>query len=414
MSLLGDLHSVRDWSSSSSGYFSGVGTSEVSIKERAALNASLCDDDSDDDSCWGEDEWPLARPLPLPEWGCERPEVNFSCLQEYQRFLARVTYHLHRALSSLPYDTISNFITFAKKYLNCREDYPELLEFYRDYDPPLLTGRYTCVGLATDLATRLSVLEAHYPGLKDATYPVSCEEEVQNLEWYGALKEPPVNKCVKEHVLLCVRIRVGGRAGVLLFDPGYHVGEPITVMEDGLPPQSGILKGCTTRTDVRRTFQYNFWSENPSFVAWHVVEEREGITKQIKSLIHVSRPFLSGLDIAERRNLLEPFKSLLGRDCKGNLICGLYLPLRVQHTTVTFFYKVEGSMRHFKQPLSYFLDDVRKDEIEEAVGTVAAGVGRGVCDLRSTLVTLARLMHDEGLVKQVLELNSAIEEINQE
>lgn len=47
-----------------------------------------------------------------------------------------------------------------------------MAEFYRDYDPPLLPGRYTCVGLAGDLATRLAVLETQYPGLKDATYQV--------------------------------------------------------------------------------------------------------------------------------------------------------------------------------------------------------------------------------------------------
>ena len=52
------------------------------------------------------------------------------------------------------------------------EDYPSIKDFYRDYDPPVLPGRYTCVGLSSDLATRLATLEVHYPGLKDAMYQV--------------------------------------------------------------------------------------------------------------------------------------------------------------------------------------------------------------------------------------------------
>lgn len=64
---------------------------------------------------------------------------------------------------------------FSKEYVASREEYPEMLEFYRDYDPPLLPGRYSCVGLAGDLATRLSVLETTYPGIKDATYQVNFQ-----------------------------------------------------------------------------------------------------------------------------------------------------------------------------------------------------------------------------------------------
>lgn len=107
-----DLQTGSDWrTSASSGYHSGVSTSEISLGERAALNASLAaDEDSDDDSVWNEDEWPVDRPLPLPEWGCGRPEVTFNCQQQYKIFLVRVGYHLRRALASLPYDTISNFI----------------------------------------------------------------------------------------------------------------------------------------------------------------------------------------------------------------------------------------------------------------------------------------------------------------
>lgn len=68
------------------------------------------DDDNDDDSDWGEDEWPLDRALPLPEWGCERPELNFENLDNYERFLGKVSLHLRHVLSAHSYDTVSNFI----------------------------------------------------------------------------------------------------------------------------------------------------------------------------------------------------------------------------------------------------------------------------------------------------------------
>ncbi|XP_063606873.1 uncharacterized protein LOC134781595 [Penaeus indicus] len=387
------------WSSSSSGYQSGVGTSEVSTGDPPASDDSLTadeigDDDNDDDSDWGEDEWPLDRALPLPEWGCERPELNFENLENYERFLGQVSLHLRHVLSAHSYDTVSNFILFSKEYVLAREEYPDLEEFYRDYDPPILPGRYTCVGLACDLTTRLSALEIHYPGLKDSVYQVSCEEEVDNAEWYCSTEVPPVNTCEKEHVLVCVRIRVSGRAGVLLLDPGYHVGVPITVMEDGQAPQTGAITANTARPEVVRTYRYSYWPDNPAFVSWEVTEEREGKAPHHHiSLIHIARPFLSGVDVAERRNLVYPFKTLVGRDQNGRLTCGLYFPLReCSRTTV-------GAL---------------EEKVKAAVSGVARGTGRSAQDIRSSLVAVANLLHDSGLLKQLEDLNEAINDISKD
>lgn len=417
------------WSSSSSGYQSGVGTSEVSAGDPPASDDSLNadeigDDDNDDDSDWGEDEWPLDRALPLPEWGCERPELNFENLEDYERFLGQVSLHLRHVLSAHCYDTVSNFILFSKEYVLAQEEYPDLEEFYRDYDPPILPGRYTCVGLACDLTTRLSALEVHYPGLKDSVYQVSCEEEVDNAEWYCSTEVPPVNTCEKEHVLVCVRIRLSGRAGVLLLDPGYHVGVPITVMEDGQAPQTGAIKANTARPEVVRTYRYSYWPDNPAFVSWEVTEEREGKAPHHHiSLIHIARPFLSGVDVAERRNLVYPFKTLVGRDQNGRLTCGLYFPLReCSRTTVTLFYHVFGDLQQLKVPLTHFLEgDVLsvstgalEEKVKAAVSGVARGMGRSGQDIRSSLVAVANLLHDSGLVKQLEDLNEAINDISKD
>ena len=55
---------------------------------------------------------------------------------------------------------------------------------------------------------------------------------------------PPCAKTVeKEHVLACLKIRIGdrvsGKDGFLILDPGYHVSRVVTVMEDGLYPHTG-------------------------------------------------------------------------------------------------------------------------------------------------------------------------------
>lgn len=105
---------VKEWSSLSSGYHSGAGSSEASVGEPTALEASLVIDETtgggDDDSDWGEDEWPVERALPLPKWGCERPELNLVSLDQYEGFLTHVTQHLQYILASHCYDTVSNFI----------------------------------------------------------------------------------------------------------------------------------------------------------------------------------------------------------------------------------------------------------------------------------------------------------------
>ena len=63
--------------------------------------------------------------------------------------------------------------SFCLKYRSERDEYDSLAEFFRDYDIPVLSGRNTCVGLSSDLLSRLSELESKYPGFKDSVFPVS-------------------------------------------------------------------------------------------------------------------------------------------------------------------------------------------------------------------------------------------------
>ncbi|XP_063854031.1 LOW QUALITY PROTEIN: uncharacterized protein LOC135096460 [Scylla paramamosain] len=303
----------------------------------------------------------------------------------------------------------------------------------------MISGRHTCVGLTCLLQTCLAALEDAYPGLKDATYKVGCEEEVDNIEWFCSGSVPP-DTCEMEHVLLCIRVRLCGRAGVMLLDPGYHVGEVVTVMEDGRAPTTGFVQGGAT-SGVQRWYRYRAWGGNAAFVTWEVVtrrgggggggcevfsaesedgrtgsekvkagsergggggggdsEEKQGKintnegTKQggdedkkntaehdqhkqdtrekekrdkengkgdpeppppppphqegqteskHTSIIFVGLPFLSPLEVAERRNIAYPIKSLVGRDSTGALTSGLYFPVtHVASAKVTLFTKV--------------------------------------------------------------------------
>lgn len=385
---------------------------------QATVDCSLASDDPShnegDDSGWGKDGWPVNRCLPFPKWGCQCPGLNFASVHQYQTFHDLVTHYLHQALDDHCYDSLSNFIVFCQEYKNSREKYPTLLEFYREYVPALLPGRFNCVGLATDLASRLSVLEILYPGVVDATYQVSCEDNIESLDWYCSFREPPLARCVKDHVLLCIKIIVSSRSGVVLLDPAFHISQPITVMEDGLEPQSSVIKASTTRLEVHRTFEYRFRRDNPAYVFWDMIEKREGKPdKKCPSLIYVCKPYLSSVDVAERCNLVYHYKSLLRRNSQGHLISGLYFRVRdCQNTNITFFHQVNGEIRHLKHPLSYFLDEASRDEkVEEVIKAIAAGTDWTKCDLRTTLVTLARLLQDKDLVQQVHELNNAIHEM---
>ncbi|KAK4292080.1 hypothetical protein Pmani_035128 [Petrolisthes manimaculis] len=384
----------------------------------------VVDENDDSDSDWGEEEWPVGRPLPLPEWGCERPEVRFVSLAHYHKFISSATEHLKADLASQPYDAVSNFIWFGREYQKNRGEYPNLREFYRDYDPPMVPGHYTCVGLSAHLASRLADLEKDYPGLKDAMYQVSCEEELnqEEMEMHSELREPITSVCLIEHVMLCIRMCVNDRHGVILFDPGYHLGQPVTVMEDGAFPHTGVVKGCTANDNVKKFSTFNFFPNNNAFVMWNVREIRSGVVhKEYYSLLHVTRPFLSGLDVSERRSILFKLKSLICRDGSDHLPCGFYMFLRnLTDTNVTFFYESNGVKNYYKKKLSYFLDErpdqrgtnwrYMDEEIETALQKIAVGTGINLKELRYMLISVAELAQDEKLLLEINEFEDDMKE----
>lgn len=126
---------------------------------------------------------------------------------------------------------------------------------YREYQPPITDAHHTCVGLGLTLIQQLASLHVPVPAagaaagpaaaaaaaeesLRDALHLVSCEEAIENPAVY-LNEEPSPQTSEKEHVLVAARLDIGGRRGLLLLDPGYHVARVVTVMADGLYPHTG-------------------------------------------------------------------------------------------------------------------------------------------------------------------------------
>lgn len=76
--------------------------------------------------------------------------------------------------------------------------------------------------------------------------------------------------------------------------------------------------------DGKTKKEYEYTRATKDYVAWHVTDTRDGSKRSHTSLIFTGRTFLSAVDVAERRNLIYTFKSLLRRDPKGRLLAGIY------------------------------------------------------------------------------------------
>ena len=236
----------------------------------------------------------------------------------------------------------------------------------------------------------------------------------------------------------------------MLLDPGYHFTTPITVMEDQLFPQSEpqvILTG-----DTKRVNSYKLFEGNSNYVVWNLLKSINGEeVKDSDNVILINKPFLSGLDIAERRNLVYPVKTLLNRDKRGTLTSGLYIVLKpIGSAKLTlFFNNASGEQVKVNVPMSYFLDkspnysrhilkerrktlessdltsaltlkDVNpsgfwdgksnyQQEWEEAIDLVAKEAGRSH-EIRSVLSFVADVLNDSDFLDAIRSVNDSIVE----
>ena len=229
--------------------------------------------------------------------------------------------------------------------------------FYQKYKPIIVQDHYTCVGLGFELLRRLCSLNKRFPGISSGLYLVSCEETIGDISGYVG-GPPAADSGEKEHVLVCLKVTIKGRSGVMLLDPGYHVARVITVMADKFYPHTGWF----TQFDephCKKEYCYTLCAEDPDYVEWHNKDTRRSALERTQAaLIYVARPYLTAIDVTERRNLIYNMRSLVARDTKGHVMAGIYFNLKLeQKPEFTIFYQSNNGKKRLKWSFDKFYDN---------------------------------------------------------
>lgn len=109
--------------------------------------------------------------------------------------------------------------------------------------------------------------------------------------------------------------------------------------------------------DITKEYNYTLVPSNNNFVEWKERTTSKGHEKKFTGLIYVGRPYLTAIDVTERRNLAYNFRSLLSRDQKGHLIAGIYYKVLMNNDEFTIFYQNMGKQR-VKMNFSAFMQPV--------------------------------------------------------
>ena len=225
---------------------------------------------------------------------------------------------------------------------------------------------------------------------------------------------PAADSGEKEHVLVCLKIEINGRRGIMLLDPGYHIARVITVMADKMYPHTGWFTQ-SDEAEVKKEYNYVLCAEDPYYVEWHEKQTSPSALERSQvALIYVERPYLTAIDVTERRNIVYNFRSLLARDSKGHVVAGFYFkvtmkPLEEQDFTI--FYQAIKGKKKAKMPFSKFYKhaNIKADSDEaEILRECARQLGMSQMDLEDLLAALATVMRDAAFVAQLLAINSRI------
>lgn len=374
--------------------------------------------------------------------------MRVATVEAYEELASQVEHTTQQLLRDHHYNTVGNFLRFHSAY----EERAGLGDhdvgrLYREYQPPITDAHHTCVGLGLTLMRQLASLRVPVPvagaaagaaaaaaaaaeaSLRDALHLVSCEEAIENPAVY-LNEEPSPQTSEKEHVLVAARLDIGGRRGILLLDPGYHVARVVTVMADGLYPHTGWFTQAD-EPDVRREYMYTL-SPDEKYVLWTVRETRGERQSVSVNLVYIERAYLSAVDVTERRNIVYNFRTLLARNTKGQLTAGVYFPLAMVNPQAeagadagpgpacTIFYTevtVTGSRkRRVKIPFQSLLDSAQELDVEQDLALVLCSQQLGLHDdgLEELLTKVASVMADAAFMKQVLDINTSIEEMSED
>ncbi|KPI99773.1 hypothetical protein RR46_04747 [Papilio xuthus] len=291
-----------------------------------------------------------------------------------------------------------NFISLYDAFEKSAEP---LQQLFGKYNPPIRPRQHTCVGLGFELLRRWRSLDKRRPGFAAACALVSCEEAVEDVREYVTCGKP---------VMVCVQIVMDGRAGVLLADPGYHVPRVVTVMADRGYPHTGWFT-LSEEPLCRKEYSYGFSPLNSGYVEWRERETRGPKFKCQTSLVYVARPYLDGVNVTERRNLVYNFRSLLARDQKGHLIAGLYFPVggRGKDAQFTLFFDTGAEKHKTKYKFNSFINpDAIPETISEEVEICNSQMNYKKGELRNIICRLAEVLANQSFIEQLLEINDDI------
>jgi hypothetical protein len=353
--------------------------------------------------------WPLDRPLPYPAWGAVPSRLSIDNMKQFEALVNDLTLRVQKQLETHCYNTIGNFLTLYESFHERSDPTQSLEEFYRAYIPPITSKHHTCVGLGLDLTGTILQLENTYPGIGSALFLASCEEDIGNVNRYVSTPTPDTRTSEKEHVVVSLKVELEGRVGVLLLDPGYHVAHPVVVMEDGEYPHTGWFKpGGTCRS--RRTYNYTL---HPSgrYVLWNVKDIRNGVEQLESAIIYTHQAFISPVNCTERRNLVYNFKSLLKRDCRGNVLAGVYFPLKPMDCgQFSLFYQDQQRQQvdikiHFKDFLSL---QTLSDGARGSLDLCGSQLGLMGSKLTELLYQTALALNDKNFMQQLLDINQRV------
>ncbi|CAB3234403.1 unnamed protein product [Arctia plantaginis] len=359
-------------------------------------------DDGEHERAGAEAEAESAAPG-VGRWGAD------LSLARHEALVTRAEGILRRLLVTDNYDSVSNFISLYDTFQ--RSDEP-LYDVYDRYTPPIQAKKHTCVGLGLELIRRWRCLEREFEGVTAATALLSCEEAVVNVPEYVSCGEGPESVIVaeKEHVMIGIQISVDGRPGIMLADPGYHVPRIVTVMADRAYPNTGWFTQSED-SNCRKEYNYTFNVLNSGYVEWQERETRGTSLKCQTSLVYISRPYLDGVNVTERRNLVYNFRSLLSRDQKGHLIAGLYFPVGAsgKDAQFTVFHDNGTEKIKTKYKFSTFADpDNIPQSILEEIQLCNTQMNYKSGELLSIICKLAKLMDNQPFIDQMLEINEDI------
>lgn len=344
------------------------------------------------------------RLLPRPRWApLEDPPLAFDSTAQLEAFLAQLEGLLGEELRSRHYNTLGNLLHFYRAYLRAGAG-QGLASFLRAYPAAVVPDGLSCVGLSLHLC---SALRQRFPRARP--YLVSCEEWIPDVASYCS-RNPPDASSVKEHVLVALRVwvRRGARQGLVLLDPGYHVGFPVVVMEDGGPPHSGHFVQSHT---AKSTKEYCYEALAGGYVRWQVTETRAGTTKSWDNVLYVGGAFQSALAYSEKRNLLYDFRTLVARTDGRGPTAGVYCKLDElnRNPVFTLFYARDGQRTEAKLPFALFGRHAAAAAPPVAVGECAHQIGMAADQLLALLTGMADLYEDVDFVNQLLDLNRRVD-----